>query len=34
MDAIDWKVARSTAEIASRVDSEKFAASIGLGPRL
>lgn len=32
IDAIDWNTARFTTNIPMRVDSEKFAASIGDGP--
>lgn len=32
MDARDWKTARLTATIPRRVGSEKFAASMGVGP--
>jgi hypothetical protein len=34
MDAIDWKTARLTATIPTRVGSEKWTASKGDGPRL
>jgi hypothetical protein len=34
IDATDWKTARLTATMPTLVGSEKWAASIGLGPRL
>ena len=34
MDAMDWKTARLTATMPTRVGSEKWAASRGVGPRL
>ena len=34
MEAMDWKTARLTATIPTRVGSEKWAASRGDGPRL
>lgn len=33
MEATDWKTARWTADIPSRVGSEKLAASMAVGPR-
>ena len=33
MEAMDWKVALCTAAMAMRLDSEKLAASMGVGPR-